>query len=760
MINDISIHICDQDTTVDDFLSQFDFGKRPLTAVSFIDLNLTQGLIKIGGGKVSPLTNLDRIKAAYGDSQELADNVTNKKPGQIIIRKGTEVGIPNDSIKRSLSRTSQPALTQTSYSLAFISSVLRDLLRDPSYSVDIRSNLGHQVGQKDNNALSVFLWIRSINDWMDVSAFVDNVRTSVNASVGTFAFSLMPIKGSYVDNVGWQFDDVIGYTGKAIRNDVTSKVSVSKYTSQFDTSLNRERIFFNTVLQENDLVYIRHERLGNEREQQLVKEFDQNSVPGNVYDMIGLIDNVSTSTNSSNINISVQGRDLMKMLIEDGSYFFPEQYAQNLFTNDDSVLAKRNKLEAVGSALMSYSYSFKSIELVLKFIFNKFSNIGYIPMQALQGYGDELVKNKYELKKSQLKNNFTEIIELVDAEFNAQERQGLWTIIDLVFDPTAANRVMADNTIAQDNGSIINSIRKLCQPPFVEFFGDTYGDRYILTIRKPPFDEQGYKSLVYGNEVFDKVSDNINYTGRAYQAKVKRDKRKQLRVGRPSALSEIVIDIDESQVIDDNLEYHNEAYSWYRIVPRGLGNISNLASFNLAPIVPLDEYAQVWGNKMYTVENNYSPAEFIQDDTLDDKLSYAESQTFHDLRFLVQSNTYLPFARTGTIKITGNRLIKRGYFIYYKPTNEVFYVDGVSQIRGTNVRQTVLQVSRGMREPFIKGQIIEGIKNKVSYFDIVDTTITNNASINNRDFLKNWRVNPEVFDFFIQRRQWDSKFDL
>ncbi len=46
-------------------------------------------------------------------------------------------------------------------------------------------------------------------------------------------------------------------------------------------------------------------------------------------------------------------------------------------------------------------------------------------------------------------------------------------------------------------------------------------------------------------------------------------------------------------------------------------------------------------------------------------------------------------------------------------------------------------------------------KKLVSYFNIVNTEIGNNkASIENTDFLKNWRVNKDVFNFFIQGRQW------
>ena len=49
-----------------------------------------------------------------------------------------------------------------------------------------------------------------------------------------------------------------------------------------------------------------------------------------------------------------------------------------------------------------------------------------------------------------------------------------------------------------------------------------------------------------------------------------------------------------------------------------------------------------------------------------------------DLKYSVESTCYLPFTRTGTITIKGgDRRIKRGTFIYFTPTNEIFYVDQV-----------------------------------------------------------------------------------
>ena len=72
-----------------------------------------------------------------------------------------------------------------------------------------------------------------------------------------------------------------------------------------------------------------------------------------------------------------------------------------------------------------------------------------------------------------------------------------------------------------------------------------------------------------------------------------------------------------------------------------------------------------------------------------------------------------------------------GMMVYYKPTDEIFYVEGVRNVITVNDRQTILTVRRGMREKYIKGkmELVNGKYKKVSYFDVVKTSILNNASL-------------------------------
>jgi hypothetical protein len=754
-----------EDKTLAEVLAGY---KLKVDAKSFLDLN----------DLLSNSTNWERIKRKYS-IKELADNQAKYPSSELLVKTGTKLEMRTSFIKRDIfNRPIQDIFDMTSFK-PFMSAELAGLLKDPKYSRSVTSYSGEQIATIMNNEVTVYIWCRALSApnsvsqegaWLNVSAFIQSLTTQ-KSEIGSFSFTLPPVACQWDEFNGWQLSsDVIGYKTGSVDDDVLSTTMLQKYNPRDPGYYWREKFLFNTVLQANDLVYIRFEKLEADADvKKLTGSLSQCDIPDHIYDMIGLIDDVSLSTSPRNVNINITGRDLMKILIEDGSYFFPEQFAQNIFTNEDSILTKRNKIELEIQSLSGASYTFKSIQVILKFIFNKFSNIGIITNSALNGYGDRAIRDKYQLKTSELQrvDGPLGVVDQLNAKFLKEDRQGIWRICEFIFDPQVANRVLADNSVSQDNGSIINSIKKVCQEPFVEFYGDTYRDKFYFIVRKQPFDEKGYKGLVYDNVFLENpTTSNNNILGiddkqkDATRKKIDIERRLSLS-GRASALSDLVIDIDDVDVLGEpQLSYHDEAYSWYRVIPRGLGIIDEATAFELAPIVPFDEYAEIWGNKMYSIEYNYAPSEYLQDSGFESSAKYAETQTFYDLQFLVQSNQYLPFTRRGTITLTGNRTIKRGLFIFFKPTREVFYVDGVTHNRSIdnngNNRSTVLSVSRGMREPYIKGKLVEfpsGPK-LVSYFSIINTSIANNASINNKDFLKNWRVDKDLFNFFVQRRQW------
>jgi hypothetical protein len=132
----------------------------------------------------------------------------------------------------------------------------------------------------------------------------------------------------------------------------------------------------------------------------------------------------------------------------------------------------------------------------------------------------------------------------------------------------------------------------------------------------------------------------------------------------------------------------------------------------------------------------------------------------------------------GSISLNGDRRIKRGTWVRLKPTNQIFYVDEVSNnfssSKNTIDRTTTLRLSRGMYEKYIRGseETINNKKVNVSYFNIIDTDLIYRVLINEvikgdfdsdfssvnvkkvRESVKaNFGVNEDVFSFFLNRKE-------
>jgi len=728
-------------TTVGEFLASRD--EINLTAQEFIEYENNFGQLS-----KTYTTSEFRENNSFRDSGDY---------GSILIKTGSYLSIPNSLTRRNVLVESTQEPVVTTDTKAFMSRQLEKLLRDPNYTkFDKTDNLGVTVSK--NSGISVYMWVRSLSidegssegSWINVSSFVDNLTTSVEKLGGSFSMSLPPLSIGLSDDDRWSIDQIKSYSGGSNDN-YSSTVSLSRVDG-FEGEFERNPLFFNTVVQKNDLVYIRFERLTIDGEvNEDISEISPGDIVGKTYDMIALVDSVSQSTTASNTSVStnISGRDLMKILTDDSSTFFPSAFATNLFVNSsDGVLARRNLSELFLRQLNIVTS--KSVETNLKFILNKYSNIGYVPDSVFNNYGERAVKEKYSF--SNVDGPFGDI-----DPFLGQDRRGVWRIVDFLFEPNASKRSTADSGITQEEGAIVNTIRKFCQEPLVEFFGDTYGDKYYFTVRKPPFDKSSATGLIYDN-IDNELSNSSLPISDAESIELGSVSDEG---NRTPSLSDLVLVVNEEDVLQENLVYDDRAYSWYQYNPQGnfFGN-SQTTTLAYIPLVALDEYAEVFGNNPYSITSTYTPFTSLEQEGEELSQNSVESQAFLDLKYIIESTQALPFTRTGTITINGDRTFKRGLYIHYKPTNEVFYVNKVLNSRYQNTqgndRTTTLSVSRGMREPYIRGVEIDinGSTQSVSYFNLVNTDLGENISINNNDFLKNWRVNSDIFNFFLQRRQW------
>ena len=661
--------------------------------------------------------NIDRIWAAYSQ-EEKSQYQTQKDSGQLpYIKPNTVFIIPKDNIdtEKALLLGSNQILSQSSFE-SFL----------PEYKALLESN-GYRRSQtvslqtanftltEINNNFRVWIWIRAIDKVVDVSPFVRTLSTNKTEDVGSFSFTISNINNiDYIEKIGKDILDI---------QNVRDKNGHIKG-------------FFDVNLQQNDVVFIRFERLeqedGDDRDRESLEiPLGRLNNPQRVWDMIGLIDNHSVSFNaqSTSTEISVGGRDLVKLLIEDGSYFLPYLYIEgkddeSKFVyggNKDNSLFKRNVISG------AYDYFFalaaKPISDALGFIMNHLSNIGVAPNELFSSW-----------------QNKTLVYTVTGAEKYLEEKEvnGVWQIVKLLVDEPTQNRVFSGDSLMNPDGSLLDFFKQVCQAPFVEFFGDTYGNEYHYIVRQPPFSSSQVREVL-----------NNGY----------------------------FIEIEEYDLLSYNLSYDTRSYSSYEIDPQNnfFGAEDGLFK-SIVPAIYLPNFADVFGNKRMSVTDPY-----IHLASLYGTKSNLDSSKFiegvlNDYRYLIESNSYLPFTRQGSLTINGDRRIKRGSFVLNRATNELFYVRGVSHnaVSGDDIvnRETTVSVERGMVVDFINPRILlsEGLT-PFSYFNIVDTSlfiknvkrsIGSNGTRKEKKFVTNYEINSENFNFFLSRRQhkWNSGKEL
>ena len=342
--------------------------------------------------------------------------------------------------------------------------------------------------------------------------------------------------------------------------------------------------------------------------------------------------------------------------------------------------------------------------------------------------GDFTVKNKTEYKRPAPKRV---------NDVNQRLALGIWQIVKLIFDSSVEKRQVADSSISVQTGSLLNFFRKVCQPPLVEFFGDTYGNQYYFVVRKPPFDRESIMRM----------------------------------------MSLTMLSIEPEDVVATSLEWNDaNVFSWYKILPYMEVQGTNEATNILYPAIFFPEYASIWGSRPLCLESNYYDYRFSGRFNKDKQqnaqnVNDISKNVIRDLKYLIESNAYLPFTRRGTITLIGDRRIKRGNWIKHT-SGEIFYVDSVTNAYEVNSngvsRLTTLNVSRGMYPELIEGidnlktKQVSGSKTlmkerKIGYFNLIDWgddfDIEKVTFDNQSDVLNKWKVDVDVFGYFMSKRQ-------
>lgn len=385
-----------------------------------------------------------------------------------------------------------------------------------------------------------------------------------------------------------------------------------------------------------------------------------------------------------------------------------------------------------------------------------------------------------------------EEVTVVDTEYQEGLAAGIWQIVKLVMDTDVANIRLRDAATSIQQGSLQTFFNKVCQKPFVEFSGDTFGDQYCFLVRKPPFDRDGMLKTMVAQGLFENYNEQ-KITGVKYNEKKAKQKQWwnafEITTKTDSGVRSLrekdsPYVIYEDDMISSNLSFNTQGiYSWYQFFPiYEMGAQEDLQY--LIPAILFPEYAAIWGSRDLKIRSQYR--NFINPSLYDDKKNgksneQGDSEVRHsikDLKYIIESNAYAPFVRNGTIQILGNRRIKRGTFIriYWKSMEsaEIFYVESVSHnysVSENSVsRTTTLTLSHGMIESFMfdENNNVKGLNENgqeisknfnASYFNLIN--FGDYEKIKDRldmdkwsQVISSWKVNIDVFLFFLRKLQF------
>lgn len=799
-------------------------------------------------------TNRQSIESSYKRAFE--KKAIGKTARELYLKIGTVLAIPKEKVNK-IGLLTQGIEVVSNNVPAFKARMLAELESKEGYRAvnsykPIAGKIQRGITTEEYPSMTVWIWCRALSSnpsdnegqIFNITPFVQKCETNIDKNGGNFQLTLPPIVCEINKQGRWVVKEADMQSYSNQRGEKSYVAEGSFYKPSDGESSKRSEFLFHNIISSNDMVWIRFETLELEKEQRIRDGkslyVDKNQLAGRIYDMIGLVDSNTQTVNPSTNDVSIQivGRDLSKLFIEDGTYFYALEMAQGQLnfaggsTQQNSLMQRvfsNNVLQVFGL------YYNNSIENVLKFVIQQLSTIKVIPDDLLTSYGDrrnkkidlegEVVKTQttvahYLSIEEEIKKNITTIREVAqlkesDGQIEKQEvdkiwsalrffmrdarkqrsrkirgsstvgwepflhnsekiqedmlpiffhtnlhmtlfpmrnqiprevelslfrnidilmdiedvgsknkeireaniAPGVWQIIKLVIDEGVTKRRIVDSSMSSANGSLLNFVRKICQEPFVEFYMDTYGDTYHLIVRKPPYDQEGVLSMLDGRSISESNEK-----------------------GEKEPTTPTIINIEPENVLKEQLSYNDQGIAtWYHLTPQ-TNFIGNTSTYSLAylPAIFFQEYADIWGSKPMQIVHNYMPLIPLNPQT--SILDISEKQAFEDLKYMVESNAYLPFTRRGTITVNGDRRLKIGNIVRYKSTGEIFFIDRVQQSfsigEGEIDRTTTIQVSRGMKEVLVRGvaaidkTLISSINETYSYFDIIRTDFPSTAMSN------------------------------
>lgn len=449
-----------------DYILLYNRGKR-MTISDYMERNYIYGvtpqeLFDLNKDLIwQQYTELDKEieKAGSGKWPESADDLSlgSWLPAPCVLR----INPSKVTAELAIAQTNAQVNTEDFY--AFAADKIQDIYQNEGYRVADSSKrspdctvLGwfkslYYVSLDVQGKKTITMEKRDFTEFADLSRHIISLATSVTSNGGSFTMRL-PIISARSEGVSViteilkgkngerEYGDMAGQKGNASKNDVSYEYGENgEYyaKSSFDDI---ESNYFNWLISSNDILFISFEKL----EMELVKDFykDVNGedyyqgdrdnfkvsskLSQGVYDMIGLVDEVKVVTNSqsSEAYVEITGRDLMKLLIEDGSFFFNPSTTSDpstVFANEQSYGKQGdireadvmnntynnpiNRLRRVTGEIDIFANRINmDISYILKGVISQLANVEVVPGYVFETWGED--RTKYiELEPEKKQNN-------------------------------------------------------------------------------------------------------------------------------------------------------------------------------------------------------------------------------------------------------------------------------------------------------------------------------------------------------------------
>ena len=443
-----------------DYILLYNRGKR-MTISDYMERNYIYGvspqeLFDLNKDLIwQQYTELDKEieKSGSGKWPESADDLSLQSwlPAPCVLR----INPSKVTAELAIAQTNAQVNTEDFY--AFAADKIQDIYQDEGYRVADSSKrspdcsvLGwfkslYYVGLDAQGKKTIKMERQDFTEFANLSRHIISLATSVTSNGGSFTMRL-PIISARSEGVSVIYEilkgengektygDMSGQKGNASKNDATYEYGEKgEYyaKSSFDDI---EANYFNWLISSNDILFISFEKLDME----LVKDTADwysgdvdnfkisTKLAEGVYDMIGLVDEVKVVTNSqsSEAYVEITGRDLMKLLIEDGSFFFNPSTTSDpsgVFANEQSYGKQGdireadvmnntynnpiNRLRRVTGEIDIFANRINmDISYILKGVISQLANVEVVPGYVFETWGED--RTKYiELEPEKKENN-------------------------------------------------------------------------------------------------------------------------------------------------------------------------------------------------------------------------------------------------------------------------------------------------------------------------------------------------------------------